>query len=249
MAIRSVFALCCIAAATALSPAAPVEAQDSGDEALDTVVVTGSRIGYRDLLDTPAVSLTKPGDFLLQSIVLTNDSRDEAMRRREIHETIAQLIAAAGNRYTLLHQDEVRVTLTRENYRVDVADEGKRPDTSMVTLQVRVGVGGDPAKADAIIADMRRFVRSAAKVGRTEIEIRGDTSLVMNRPERFRYELIEAIAKDSRKLLETMALDCRIEIEGLNSRVEWERASAAELLLYIPYSIAISDCRAAARQP
>ena len=33
------------------------------------------------------------------------------------------------------------------------------------------------------------------------------------------------------------------EIDGLNRRVEWKRASAAELLLYIRYSVTISDCR------
>jgi hypothetical protein len=33
-------------------------AQDT-DDALDSITVTGSRVGYGDLLDTPAVSLTK----------------------------------------------------------------------------------------------------------------------------------------------------------------------------------------------
>jgi hypothetical protein len=220
----------------------PVLAQDEGNE-LDTITVTGSRVGYSDLLDTPAVSLTKPGDYLLQTIVLSNDSRDAAMRKREIHETIAQLIASAGGRYVVFYVDEYRIALNRDNYRIDLEEDGKRPDTNLVSLQIRVGIGGDPAKAEAIIADMRRFIRGAAKVGRTEIDIKGDTALVMNKPERFRYELIDAIAKDSKRLMDAMALDCKVDIDGLNSRVEWERASAAELLLYIRYSVAISDCR------
>ena len=218
------------------------QGQDSSDE-LDTVVVTGSRIGYSDLLDTPAVSLTKPGDYLLQTIVLSNDSRDAEMRKREIHETIAQLIGSTGSRYVVFHVDEYRIALNRDNYRVELLVDGKRPDSNLVSLQIRVGVGGDPTKAEAIIADMRRFIRSASKVGRTEIEIRGDTALVMNKPERFRYELIDAIAKDSKRLMTAMALDCKTEIDGLNRRVEWERASAAELLLYIRYNVTISDCR------
>ena len=36
-------------------------------------------------------------------------------------------------------------------------------------------------------------------------------------------------------------------IDGLNGRVQWERASAAELLLYIPYRMTISECRSDAR--
>ena len=62
-----------------------------------------------------------------------------------------------------------------------------------------------------------------------------------------RYELIDAIAKDSKRLMDAMALDCKVQIDGLNSRVQWERASAAELLLYIPYRMTISECRSDAR--
>lgn len=220
----------------------PVLAQDASEN-LDEIVVTGSRINYSDILDTPAVSLTKPGDYLLQSFTLTSDSRDEAMRKREIHDTIAQMIASAGSRYTLSYIDEYRINLSRDNYRIELEEDGKRPDTSHVTLQLKASVGGDPGKAEAIIAEMRRFIRSANKVGRTEIDVRGDTSLVMNRPERFRYELIDAIAKDSRRLMDAMAMECEIEIDGLNRRVEWERASAAELLLYIRYNVTINQCR------
>lgn len=228
--------------------ALPLAAQDSdSSDALDTVVVTGSRIGYDDLLDTPAVSLTKPGDYLLQTIALSNDSRDAEMRKREIHETIAKLIASAGGRYVVFYVDEYRIALNRDHYRIELEEDDKRPDTNHVSLQIRVGIGGDPAKAEAIIAEMRRFVRSADKVGRTEIDIKGDTALVMNKPERFRYELIDVIAKDSKRLMDAMALDCKVQIDGLNSRVQWERASAAELLLYIPYRMTISECRKDAR--
>ena len=35
---------------------------------------------------------------------------------------------------------------------------------------------------------------------------------------------------------------CRIEVGGLEGRVKWERTETAELTLYIPYGVAISDC-------
>lgn len=228
-------ALCLAAVAT------QAQAQNEASS-LDRIEVTGSRISYRDLLDTPAISLTKPGDYLLQQITLLNDTRDKAARTKELHDTITRLLSAAGSRYRLLHGDAYRLTLTRDNHRVPIEDDEKRPDAGLVTLQVGVDVGSDPGKAEVIIADMRRFIEGADKVGRTEIDIVGDTALGMNRPERFRYELIEAIAKDSQRLMGAMALDCKVELEGLNSRIEWQRVSAAELLLYIPYSMAITDC-------
>jgi hypothetical protein len=73
----SKFVLVWFLALSALS----AHAQDTEDLELDRITVTGSRINYADLLDTPAVSVTKPGDYLLQPIVLTNDSRDAAMRK------------------------------------------------------------------------------------------------------------------------------------------------------------------------
>jgi hypothetical protein len=235
----SKFVLVWFLALSALS----AHAQDTEDLELDRITVTGSRINYADLLDTPAVSVTKPGDYLLQPIVLTNDSRDAAMRKRELHETIAQMISAAGNRYRILHEGDGTIALGRDNYQVELQSGGDRPDTNQVALKVQVDVGGDPAQAQRIIAEMRRYIRNANKVGRTEIQIRGDTALVMRKPERFRYEIIDAIAKDSKRLMDAMALDCKIEIDGLNGRVQWERASAAELLLYIPYSMTIAECR------
>jgi hypothetical protein len=35
---------------------------------------------------------------------------------------------------------------------------------------------------------------------------------------------------------------CKVLISGLSSRIEWERVSASELILYIPYSMDISEC-------
>jgi hypothetical protein len=230
------------AVASALAAlASPACAQEQFDE-LDRVTVVGTRISYDDLLDTPAVSITRPGDFLLQSIVMSNDSRDSALRRRELHETVLQMISAAGGRYRILYEDEYPIALNRENYQIELDNDDKRPDTNRVDLKVQVDIGGDPAQAQSIIAAMRRFIRGTNKVGRTEIDVKGETALVMNRPERFRYEIIDAIAKDSKKLMDAMALDCKIEIDGLNGRIQWERASAAELLLYIPYRMTIGDC-------
>lgn len=66
-------------------------AQDDTQQ-LETVTVTGSRISYRDLLDTPAVAITRSGDYLLLPITLLNDTRSEDGRKREIYATIEKMI-------------------------------------------------------------------------------------------------------------------------------------------------------------
>lgn len=219
----------------------PVFAQDETDS-LDTIVVTGSRVGYRDLQKTPAISLVRPGDFLTQDILLSNDSRDAATRTRELHDTIGRMIAAAGGRFRILHNGAYRTTLDRDNHRVTPEDDEDRPDAGLVRLQIRADLGGDPTRATAVIADMRRFVENATKVGRTEIDFEGESGLAMHRPERFRYDIVAAIAEDARRVGDSLGLQCRVELDGLNNRIEWQRVSASELLLYIPYTMRIGDC-------
>jgi hypothetical protein len=121
-------------------------------------------------------------------------------------------------------------------------NSGKRPDTSGVTLQLRADLGGDPARAESIVRNLQAFVKDATRVGRTEIDAVGETALGMTKPERYRYELIAAIARDTGQAMQALGLQCRVELDGLSSRIEWQRVSVAELLLYIPHTMTINDC-------
>ena len=48
----------------------------------------------------------------------------------------------------------------------------------------------------------------------------------MKKAERFRYELIDVIVKDSKRLMDAMVLYCKIEIDGLNRSVARVSAQA-----------------------
>lgn len=43
-----------------------------------------------------------------------------------------------------------------------------------------------------------------------------------------------------------LGAQCEAAIDGLGSRIEWQRVSVSELMLYIPYSLQISGCGAQA---
>jgi hypothetical protein len=216
-------------------------AQDDMQQ-LETVTVTGSRISYRDLLDTPAVSIRRSGDYLLLPITLINDTRSEDGRKREIYATIEKMIASSGKRFELVHDDGYPVLLNAQNYQVPLGKEEKRPDVSKVELSVRTAIGGEPAKAEELTRALRAFVDKADRVGRTEIDAGKETALSLTRPERFRYDLVKAIAEDTAKVRAQLGSGCRVSVDGLSSRIEWRRVSAAELLLYIPYHMAIEKC-------
>ena len=222
-----------------------VHAQETG-ERLETIVVTGSRISYRDLLETPAVSITRPGDYLLLPFELVNDTRSEEGRRDEIHATIRKMIAAAGSRFDIVHGDTYVSRLDADNFKVplDAGDDDNkaRPDTSRVSLFVRTAISGTPEKADELTRALRDFVDRAERVGRTEIDVEKESALSLSRPERFRHEIIRAIADDTAKVRGVLGEGCEVAIEGLGSRIEWQRVSAAELMLYIPYTMEIRAC-------
>ncbi len=224
-------------------------AQDGG-QALETITVTGSRITYRDLLDTPAVSITRPGDYLLLPITLINDTRSEEGRKREIYATIGKMIATTGQRFQLIYDDTYPLLLNEHNYQVPLAKEDKRPDVNKVGLSVRIAIAGEPAKAEEFTRALRAFIEKTERVGRTEIDAGAETALSLSRPERFRYDIIKAIAEDTAKVRAQIGSACKVSIDGLSSRIEWRRASASELLLYIPYHMNIEGCveSAAARQ-
>jgi hypothetical protein len=230
-----------ISAASALALPCPARAQDDTQQ-LETVTVTGSRVSYRDLLDTPAVAITRSGDYLLLPITLLNDTRSEDGRKQEIYATIGKMIAASGKRFELVYDDGYPVLLNTQNYQVPLSKEEKRPDVSKVSLSVRTAIGGEPAKAQELTRALRSFVEKAERVGRTEIDVSNETALSLARPERFRYDLVKAIAEDTTRVRSQLGAHCEVSVDGLSSRIEWRRVSAAELLLYIPYHMTIQGC-------
>lgn len=139
-------------------------------------------------------------------------------RRKELHETISKLLAAAGAKYQLLHSEAYPITLDRGNFQVELKDDPKRPDVSRVALQVRAEVAQDRSSSgQAQIHALCEFVQRASRAGRTEIHVDDDTALGMNRPERFRYELIQSIADDSRRIAATLGSSCAITLDVLTA--------------------------------
>jgi hypothetical protein len=224
----------------ALLPIAVVAQDDT--VALETIVVTGSRVTYRDLLETPAVSLTRRGDSLRQPFTLHNDSRNADTRRDEIHATIKDMMRRAGDRYRIVYPENFVGALDDSNYRVEIASDEDRPDAGFVELAVDVALEGRSESGERLIRDLRAFIESIEGEGRTEIELGEETALSLVRPERFRHELIAAIAADTAKVRAALGAGCKVQLDGMNSRIEWERVSALQLVLYIPYQMSVMDC-------
>lgn len=173
-------------------------------------------------------------------------TRAEQGRKDEIHSTIQKMLARAGQRFDIVHGETFTTRMNQDNYRIPLDTDAKRPDVNQVSLFVRTAIAGKPELADEMTLALHAFVEKAERVGRTEIDVAKETALSLNRPERFRHEIVKAIAEDTRKVREVLGDGCKVLISNLSSRIEWERVSVSELMLYIPYTMDISECGEAA---
>src|SRR5262245_34618078 len=65
---------------------------------VEEVVVTGARISGDDYSAIPAVVLQRRGDFLVQRIRLTNDTRAQDARIKELQQTISDMVRDAAKK-------------------------------------------------------------------------------------------------------------------------------------------------------
>jgi hypothetical protein len=210
---------------------------------VDEVVVTGSRISGDDYSAIPAVVLQRRADFLVQRIRLTNDTRAEDARIRELHQTIRDMVGDAAKKpgIALSYGDEFLIPISATANEVVLNTGGKRPDTSSANIYVKMALA-EKDNVPAAIANLTAFIRKARISGRTEIEPEGDVGLSLVTPEKYRYEIISKITEDARKLREAVGSKCRIQLSGLANRVSWQRSDVSELTLYIPYQIQLAEC-------
>jgi hypothetical protein len=206
------------------------------------IVVTAMRSeGYGEM---PAVTISKPADFLVQQIRLINDSRAPDLRKKELIATIEGMLkrAASEKNVALSYGGDgflLPVNLTDES--LEIIQDQKRSDTSSVDIFVKVSLApGDDVKAR--ISSLKKFIERAQLAGRTEIDPLDDIGLSVVNPEKYRHDILAKIADENARLSKAMGEKCQVKVGGLERRVKWERSEVAELTLYIPYEVEISDC-------
>jgi hypothetical protein len=210
---------------------------------LDEVVVTGQRISGDDYSGIPAIVLTRRADFIVQRITLTNDTRAEDGRIKELQQTIRDMVADAAKRpgMALSYGDEFLIPISDTAKEVVMIPGAKRADTSNASLYVKVALN-EKDNVPAAIANLAAFIRKARVTGRTEVDAEDDVGLSLVSPEKYRYEIIRKITDDAKKLRETVGAQCKVHISGLSNRVSWQRSDISELTLYIPYQVELTDC-------
>ena len=114
-----------------------------------------------------------------------------------------------------------------------------RADTSVVTLTIKTPVRADDT-LDAATTRIERFVAQAPKAGRTEILMAGDWELTLVGPDRYRGEILTAIAADARRTADAFGDRYAVQVEGLARRVTWTQSGPLDLSLFIPYQLTVT---------
>lgn len=207
---------------------------------LDRIVVTGSRI---DTYGLPAVNIERPADFLAQSVRIVNDSRAPELRRQEILATLQQLQRGARRLggIELSVGDEYLNTLRLDADALELKTEEKRADTSYLDLYIERRFDPQRPAADQI-RELREFIREARMDGRSMLEPKGEIALSLVKPERYRSEILTAIADELQRIRGQFPAGCKLDVHGLAGRVQWMRVGTAQLALYIEHEIGIAGC-------
>ena len=209
-------------------------------QVLEEVVVT-AQMRSDNYYEMPAVTIKKKADFLVQRIRLINDSRSTELRKKEIIQTIDNLIRASKkiNGIELSYGEGFLSPVNLNDDSLQLIEDVKRTDTSYVNVFVKVALN-EKRSPKQQIGELRNFISGANLVSRTEIDNIGDIGLSIIGPEQYRYEILGKIAVENKKIKEVVGGACEIKIGGMEGRVEWIRSGLAELTLYIRYATEVS---------
>lgn len=204
------------------------------------IIVTGSR---RDAdgfnASQPAIGLRRRADFAIQEVTIIGDTRDPTTRHDEMFRMLREAITLAQARgVELATGDTVVEPLTLANYRNLTLVRDSRPDSEKVSFLVKASLGGT-TDAKAALDRIDAFVKAVPAVGRALIDRSDDLTLSVVKPDQYRGAIVDLVAADARAMAARFGPDYAVEARGVERPVEWSRAGLTDVVLYIPYQIAV----------
>lgn len=202
-----------------------------GDTSLDEIIELDPFTVDSGNEAIPPITIKRRGDYLLLSLEIVDDSRIRADREKEIYTTIEDMVERAIPKGIILYSGEFN--LDARHQRVELNESSQRADTTQTQLYAKYPLD---AESDVVeLSDrLRSYATSIRGAGRTEI-FPGEIGLSIVHPEKYRYDVIAAIAQDLSKTKELMGNEFRIAISGLDQRLRWRRVGLAEVEIYLPY--------------
>lgn len=225
--VLTALALCC---------ATPAFAQEG------EIIVTAQRISSPGQMpQIPGIGIKRQADFAVQPVTVKGDTRDKAMRRKEILATVRSLIEMAGKRgVQVSYGATVIQPLTLANYaeKLRFQDDSDRNDAEEVSFVVKSAL----TDGNAIAAGERldAFLKAVPLNGRAEIDHDDEAGVSIVNPNQYRGAVIAAIAADANASAKAFGPDYAVDVSDLARPVHWVLTGPTEVLLYMDYSLRIA---------
>ena len=213
-------------------------AQPAEPRGLGEVMVTANRMAapYAQQ-DRPLVGLRRTADSAVMSVIITSDTREAEVRKREIHTALlAAMDKAATSGFEIVSGTFRVEAVTRQNYESLPLQPAGRVDTSQVRVLVKTRLEGTAAETEA---RLRRFIGSLRGSGRATVEYGGGWTLTVANPDQYRDAIISLVAEDAKHSAELFGPDFTVNITGIDGQVAWSQISSTDVFLYIPYRYTI----------
>jgi hypothetical protein len=205
-------------------------------QGLEEVVVTGLR---NEEARIPGTSVRRPGDFILLNVRVSNDSRDAAVRRREILDTLSNMMAAAARdrsiELSVIGDNNLVLPLKLDSATL-VLGAGQRPDTSETTINVKTRIPPSLAVSSALVAKLKDFATDVKPVGRTVVDEDGDFEISIVNPAQYRDRVLELFAADVKKVTASLGADYKVVARGIDGPIQWVREGMLEVTIFVPYA-------------
>lgn len=190
----------------------------------------------------PAVHLLKEADVLVANVTIVASKHNPEAQAADFANGLAVLRAAVGRNSQLSIKDERTVFGGGEPSVFASSYAGGRFNTrrsaSDFKLLHPLNTGMDAAGAAEVL---RRLV-GALKLP-SDVDIRIDSMQIeISDAESLRMPLLEAIASDATKL-KTLFNGSDVIIGGLQSRIEQRPFNNHQVVVFLPYTLSIGNCR------
>lgn len=186
----------------------------------------------------PGAILKRPADFLLQRVKISNDTREEKVRKEEILDTLRQLSNAVakdkGLELALLADYRTVVPLKIEVAALRMT-QGSRVDTSDLIVCLKTKVVPGAANAAALFAKLKGFPKTVKPTGRSAIESIGEIEVTIVNPMQYREQVIKLYAADSKLVTSSLGQEYRVVTKGIDRQLQWMRDGLVDVNVFIPY--------------
>lgn len=221
----------------------PIIAAAQSDTLQETIVVTGMRIDSDNTSNSamPNVTLRVPADFVLFEASFINSDLEAKARKDDLNQAFNIVLQNDRAR------DDIELSIgdSEQAYPIESAtfDEIYSPygQRSSFDLAMRVDVRkGDTY--DDVRARAEAFIDSVPEFGRVQSYIDDEQYIGLRNPDRYRPDLIAAIAKDVDTMSQAFEAS-EVTVYGLEKRTITQPTGALSLDVFIPYDLTIVSAR------